>query len=268
MKDPSHQSARGPGATLLFDATPKYLQVRTILLRWLATLAPGDKLPTEPTLASQFGVSRETIRAALRALEEDGIIARRPRVGTWLARQVDGPEDRRITGPIEDLAAMGITTRAKLVRQGMVAPGAEVAQALKLAEGGKAFEINRLRFLDGSPLVLLQASFPVETGRQIARMRLRTGLFVPALRSIHGPAVEEEYRHIDAAMAAPEVAELLDMPAGTPLLLVKRLFVDACRRPVVYFVSHFRSDRYFYTVNLPRARGAGQARRARTAGRA
>jgi GntR family transcriptional regulator len=258
MKAPTHRPFDGPHAAPVFDSSPKYLQIRTIILRWLATLKLGDKLPTEQALAGQFGVSRETIREALHVLEQDGIIARRPRVGTWLVRHVAEPEGKRITGPIEEFASMGITTRARLAKQGVIVPSGDVSQALKLGADEKIFEINRLRILDGSPLVLLQASFPVAIGRQIARMRLRTGLFVPALRSIHDPSVEEEYRQIDAAVATDEVAALLELPVGTPLLLVKRLFVDHERRPVVYFVSHFRSDRYFYTVNLPRARGARQ----------
>jgi DNA-binding GntR family transcriptional regulator len=87
---------------------------------------------------------------------------------------------------------------------------------------------------------------------------LRTSLFVPALRRVHDPVVHEEYQQIDAAVATRETAHLLQMPAGVPMLLVKRLFVDKDHKPVVYFVSHFRSDRYYYTVNLPKARGAGK----------
>ena len=179
--------------------------------------------------------------------------------GTWLAKPVRMPLDNRITGIIDDFSAMGIATSARLVGQGVVKARPEVVAALKLEGGDDAFEIRRLRLFNGSPLVLLEASFPVEIGRKVARLRLRTSLFVPALRRVHDPLVHEEYQQIDAAVATRETANLLRMPAGVPMLLVKRLFVDKDHKPVVFFVSHFRSDRYYYTVNLPKARGAGKA---------
>jgi GntR family transcriptional regulator len=242
------------GSAYFYDPFPKYLQIRDIILRWLADYRVGEKLPTEEALAKQFNVSRETIREALHALEQDGTIGRKPRVGTWLAKPMIAPLDNRLTGIIEDFAAMGIATSARLVGQGVVKARPEVAKALKLGSDDEAFEIRRLRILNGSPLVLLEASFPVEIGRKIARLRLRTGLFVPALRRVHDPLVHEEYQRIDAAAATKDTAELLQMPASVPMLLVKRLFVDRDRNPVVFFVSHFRADRYYYTVNLPKAR--------------
>jgi GntR family transcriptional regulator len=242
-----------------YDPFPKYLQIRAIILRWLAGYEVGDKLPTEGDLAEQFNVSRETIREALRALEQDGTIGRKPRVGTWLAKAVGMPLDNRVTGIIDDFSAMGIATSARLVGQGVVKARPEVVQALKLESEDEVFEIRRLRVFNGSPLVLLEASFPVEIGRKVARLRLRTSLFVPALRRVHDPLVHEEYQEIDAAVATKETADLLQMPAEVPMLLVKRLFVDKDHKPVVFFVSHFRSDRYYYTVNLPKARGAGKA---------
>jgi GntR family transcriptional regulator len=247
------------GSAYLYDAFPKYLQIRDVILRWLANYEVGDKLPTEEALAERFSVSRETIREALGALEQDGTIRRKPRVGTWLAKPMVATIDNRVTGIIEDFAAMGITTSARLLGQGPVRARPEVAKALKLTSDDEVFEIRRIRLYNGNPLVLLEASFPIEIGRKIARLRLRTGFFVPALRRVHDPIVHEEYQQIDAAVATKETSKLLQMPASVPMLLVKRLFVDRNRRPIVFFVSHFRSDRYYYTVNLPKVRRTGHS---------
>ncbi len=237
-----------------FDPFPKYLQIREILLRRLLELDIGDRLPTESSLAARFGVSRETIREALWALEQDGIIARRPRVGTWLAHKPTRPADTRLTGPSEDFAALGISTSTRLIGQGTVPAPSDVAAALKIAAGQPVFELVRLRLFDQSPLLLLEAYLPAPIGRKLMRRKLDGDLVVPILRRILRRDVREEYQQIEAIGAGRKMAKRLGMPVRSPVLCVKRLFSDPSGRPVVFFKVNYRADRYYYTVNLPQAR--------------
>ena len=237
-----------------FDPFPKYLQIREILLRRLLEFDIGEKLPTESSLADQFGVSRETIREALHALEQDGIIARRPRVGTWLARKPTRPADTRLTGPSEDFAALGISTNTRLIGRRTATAPPDVAAALKIAAGQKVFELVRLRFFGESPLLLLEAYLPVPIGRKLMRRKIDGALVVPILRQILGQDIREEYQKIEAIGAGRKMAARLRMPVRSPILCVKRLFSDPSGRPVVFFKVNYRADRYYYTVNLPQAR--------------
>jgi GntR family transcriptional regulator len=229
---------------------PKYLQIRDVILRWLSTQKVGGRLPTEMTLSAQFGVSRETIRKSLRRLEQGGIIRRRPRAGTFLTKQPAVSADLRLTGPIEEFEDLGTATTAKLVRQGPVSAPPDVASALSVAEGSQVYEFKRIRFLRGQPLLLLDAYFPLKIGQRIARRDLDGGLIVPAVRKILKSPLREEYQEIDALVATSALAKQLRVPAGSPVLLVKRLFVDSEGTPVVFFREKFRSDRYFYTIKL------------------
>lgn len=238
----------------VYDPFPKYLQIREIILRWLTSLRIGDRLPTEEALAAQFGVSRVTIRLALRSFEQERIVARRPRLGTWLAAMPAARADNRLTGPIEEFASLGITTETRVARQGVTPSPPDVAAALKIAPGEPSYEIRRVRILDGIPLLLLEAYFPVPIGRVIARRNLRGGLMVPALREIMKSDIREEYQQLDALAASKEAASLLKIEEKDPILSVKRLFVDDTARPVVFFKTNFRADRYYYTVKLPLAR--------------
>jgi GntR family transcriptional regulator len=244
-----------------FDPFPKYLQIRDILLRRLLAFDIGDRLPIESDLAKQFGVSRETIREALWALEQDGIIARRPRVGTWLARKPMRPADKRLTGPSEDFAALGISTNTRLIAQGTVKAPPDVAAALKIAAGQPVFELVRVRLFDQSPFLLLEAYLPVPLGRKLMRQKLDGGLVVPILRQILRRDVREEYQQIEAVGASAKMAKRLGTPVRSAVLCVKRLFCDPSGRPVVFFKVNYRGDRYYYTVNLPQA----QARRGNAA---
>ena len=77
------------------------------------------------------------------------------------------------------------------------------------------------------------------------------------------------YQRIEALAADKDAARALELGKGEPILLVNRVFVDSRGRPVVLFKSHYRADRYIYTVNLPKpsktrtARARNGARRAK-----
>lgn len=233
-----------------YDPFPKYLQIREIISRWLSTLKVGDLLSTEVAMSERFGVSRLTIRQALKSFEQDGVIVRRAGSGSWLAKPVQAPSDQRLTGPIEEFSSLGLVTSARMVSKGAVDGPAEIVTALKLRPAARLFRVRRLRLLDAKPLLVLDAFFPLTLGREVMRRHGGDGLFVPTLREVCGDDIWEQYQKIEATGADATLAELLDVAAGTPVLTVNRVFVDALGVAVVYFRTLFRSDRYYYTVKL------------------
>jgi GntR family transcriptional regulator len=205
-------------------------------------------------LSQQFGVSRETIRKSMKRLEQHGIIRRRPRTGTFLVRRPAASSDRRLTGLIEELPEFGTATTVKLVGQRFVRAPADVATALGLAAGEKVYELKRIRFLHGEPLLLLDAFFPPAIGQKLARLDLRHCLIIPVLRKVLRAPVREEYQQVDALAATGTLVRHLGVAAGAPILVVKRLYADSRGNPAGFLHENFRSDRYFYTINLSQSR--------------
>lgn len=246
---------RLPG--VFFNPFPKYLQVRDILIRRLQhELSPGDEFPSEHALCAEFGVSRKTIREALRGLEADGLIGRHRGHRTVVLRRAEEKREERLTGLVESFTELRRNTSAKLLAQRPIAAAPEVAAALGVPEGELVYLIERLRVLDGRPLARHQAYLPVEIGVRVARLDLTGTPISTALREILKIEIREDYQQMDAVVAGPDMARLLDVPVGAPLLVVRRLYLDRRNRRVVLFQSHFRSDRYFYTVKFPRAENA------------
>src|SRR5262249_54509619 len=93
--------------------------------------------------------------------------------------------------------------------------------------------------------------------------------FLPALRAAAEIHIYEQYQQIEAVSPTPSIARSLKLPQTAPVLLVKRVFVDADGHPVGLFRSYFRSDSYYYTVNLPKMRNgsSGQAKTKRKRGK-
>lgn len=242
-------------ATHFYDPFPKYLQIRGLIVHWLRSLKVGDKLPPEESLAQRFNVSRETIREAIGPLQEDGTLARRPRTGTWLAKELPEAADERLTGPFEGIASLaGLDIEIVHISQGTVRAPPDIAAILRLPEAGEAYEIKRVRSYEGKPWVALEAFFLPDAGRKIGKLAPTAGFFVQALRQLVDPDIYEQYQHIEAVAVSAETARLLAIETNIPVLLVKRIFVDGGDKPIAVFKSYFRADRYFYTVNLPKTR--------------
>jgi GntR family transcriptional regulator len=249
-----------------FTPYPKYLQIRELLMRRLARdLLPGDRLPTENALSREFGVARETVREALRGLEQDGLILRRRRNGTFVAKRPAPGRERRLTGLSEDFSELKFDTSASVLDAKPTSPPASVVAMMGLASNAEAFHIGRLRYFEREPLSYEEAFLPLDIGRRVAKLDLRHTAIVHELRDRLRLRIWEEQQQIEAVAADPYVAGLLAVAVGAPLLFMVRHFCDQSEKSVVVFWSHLRPDRYYYTLKLerPRARRKRQAKAAR-----
>jgi len=240
----------GDVGSRLLDPYPKYLQIRDILLRRIEREKhAGDRLATEAELGAEFGVSRETIRDALIGLEKEGLIRRAPGSGTFVARLPRRDRERRLTGLSEGYTRFNLDTQARVLFIGEIPAGHDIAAVLE-CESRVVTRISRLRSLEGEPFAVHEAYLPLDIGSGVAERDLTQTSIVHVLRRGLKLAIWEDRQRIEALAADTEIARLLGIGIGCPVLHIERLFRDADDRPVVLFRSHYRSDRYYYTVTL------------------
>jgi GntR family transcriptional regulator len=236
---------------------PLYLQVRNILVRRLSEgFAPGDRFQTEHQLCDEFGVSRETVREALRGLESDGLIVRHRGKGTFVARLPDTAQDERLTGIAENFTELKLNTDVEVLRTGVETPPARVASVLHLERDDPLFRIRRLRRVDNEPLAIHDAFLPCGFGTELARLDLTHTTLFRELRQTLGLKLVEIYLHIDAMTADVALAKLLKIEVGMPILVTRRALAHGrSALPTMFFEAFFRADRYYYSVQPDAERG-------------
>lgn len=229
---------------------PKYLQIRQLLLRRLQEhLRPGDPFPTDETLVREFGVSRKTVREALGDLAKDGWITRHRGRGTFVSRGRAHTADQRLTGLSESLIELTDDTRTAVLKRGIVRVPLDVAGSLDLQPEESIYKIIRVRSFERLPLSYIETYMPVKLGLKISKARLERSSVMTELRDSLKVPFKEIQQTIDAVIADAEIASVLGVPVGAPLLLMTRTLVVG-RGERILFRSHYRADRYYYTVQL------------------
>ncbi|KKC24778.1 histidine utilization repressor [Sphingomonas sp. SRS2] len=183
-------------------------------------MAPGDRLPIEQDLVQQYGCSRMTVNKALTALANAGLIDRRKRAGTFVAR----PKVHSMVLDVPDLAA---TVRARGQDYGYVALRRHVRthkeqlpEHAALAAGGPLLELDCLHLANGIPLAVEHRLISVKSVPEILAADLES---VPPGTWLlqHIPWTEVETR-ISGVAAEPHEASHLKVKTGTACLQVER----------------------------------------------
>lgn len=216
---------------------------------------PGSLLPSEAELNRLFGVSRATSRSVLDELERQGLIIRRAGKGSIVLRQrVDQPAER-MAGFSEDMRQRGLEPSYRTLETGRANAEIEVAEALEVRSGTRVFRSRRLLLAEGEPIGLAISWIAPRLLRGSAPPspeELTRGSLYEWMRLHCGANLVRAREYIEAAAADPEMAGLLEVAAGAPLLIARRQSFDESGKPAEYSVLYFRSDRYRFQLELSR----------------
>lgn len=247
----------------LIDAqspTPLYHQVFSILRdRIRAGVQPaGDILPGEQDLTRLFGVSRITVKRALNELAAAGLVTRHRGRGTVVTFNPALPV---VKGSFENLLAnlriMGLTTEVSLLDVETVPASAEIAEALKIAEGTPVQRAVRVRRIEGQPFSHLVTHVPADIAARYPAGQLATTPLLRLLEAAGHHAVEAE-QWMTAAAADGPLAAALGVGAGAPLMRINRVMRDGEGRAVEMLCAHYRPERFQHHMRLTRRRKDGR----------
>ncbi len=232
---------------------PRYVQIRESLRAEISrgSFKPGQKLLSEDELASQYGVSRMTVRQALTDLIDEGIVYRRHGVGTFVAQAHVERDHSKLTNFFEDAEAEGIQVRARVLVGQVIPAKRQVGLALNLEEGDPVIRIETLRFADQVPVTVHDAHIPYKLFPDLLKKNFEHVQIWTHMED-YGYRVKRAVQKIEARDADEEMAQLLGIEIGAPILYKERTVYAEDGTPVEFTYCYNRGDTYSLTVVLSR----------------
>ena len=240
---------------------PLYIQVIDSLTEFIEGnfLSPGYQLPGEAELCRSFDVSRTVIRQALKELEYKGMIYRNKGRGTFVAKpKIHESLFQELTGFYQDMEAKGHQPQSKVLKQEKVPATKKVAAYLEIEVGSPVIEIERLRFLEKEPIVLVTTYFPYPLLPELLDVDLSNRSLYAYLEEEHNIQISRGKRYLEAVPANQLEAELLKVDLGSPLILLDSISYMNDDRPLEYYHALHRGDRSRFEVDLIRVSQPGE----------
>ena len=210
--------------------------------------AAGEKLPGEMEIAETYRVNRHTVRRALAALAERGLVRAERGSGTYVEAPRLAYPLRSRTRFSEIVGAGGQEPRGQLIEASDDIATREVARALGLKTGAPLIRIESVRFADRTPICVsttwLSAERFPEAGRVFANTRSMTKLLAHfGIRDYRRGSSK-----ITAAIADATDAARLDLALGRPVLVVDSTDIDLDGKPLLTKRSRFAAERVEFLV--------------------
>ncbi|MET9489361.1 GntR family transcriptional regulator [Nocardia sp. NPDC006630] len=226
-------------------------QVADIVRQQIHAGAFDSALPSEPELAAEFTVSRNTVRDALALLKDEGLIERAPKIGTHVARRKYDHGLDALLGLKETLRGHG-EVRNEVRTATRVNPPPAVARKLQLEPGQHAVYIERLRYFGDLPLSLDLTYLVPDIGDEVITRDLETNDVFALIEQISGGPLGAADLALEAITADAHSAATLQLPEGGAVLLLERLTKLEDGRPVDLEYIRMRGDRITMRGSLTR----------------
>lgn len=235
------------------DPRPLYLLVKDKLLELINNgyYKKGSKLPSEFELAKSLGVSRPTLREALRVLEEENILSRRHGIGTFI-----NDNTQRIKNGIEQLHSVTESIEQLNLSAGTILLSVSIESAdnndkekLQMVSDEEfVIKVERIRTADEEPVV-----FCID--KIVKQHDINHEDFYDVENSLFD-FLQEHYKikisyaisEIIPVQANYKLAKALNIPARTPILLLDQTHFSDDNKPVLYSKNYFRPDRFSFHV--------------------
>ncbi len=240
-------------------ADHRYLQVaRTLRKEIVDGVYPvGAQLPTEHELCDRFGVSRYTVREALRRLRDDNLVSSRPRAGTMVvARDASNSYAQEVMS-IDDLLAFAAGARFAIESNAMVTVDDRLAAHTGLPLGTQWLAVCGTRRSDDAEVPVCRTDYYLNrsfaaVGRLLQR---HTGPIFPLIEDLFGVSIVAVHQEIAALVATDALAETLMVEPGTAALEMRRTYTTSDGEVAQVTINTHPASRFRYAMTMRRVKG-------------
>ncbi|MDO4912884.1 MAG: GntR family transcriptional regulator [Lactobacillus sp.] len=208
----------------------------------------GQRIPAERQLAEKFGVSRMTLRQAIKTLEEEGFLERRLGSGTYVASQKVREKMSGVMSFTEIMRANGQVPSSKLISYRITKPTATEKELLDLNNDEDILRMERVRYADQVPICFEAVAVPYHLVKHAPKSQVAEHLYKTVLAEDHRK-IGKVTEHISAMNASDRLAKELKCHKGEALITRRQVTEFDDGTPFEYTKAQYVSDRFEFTFS-------------------
>lgn len=234
----------------LNDSVPMYQQISSIIERQISegVYKEGEKIPTEIQLMEQFGVSRTTVRLAIKEITKSNLVKKIPGKGTFVNKVFHNLEEFKLL--YESLIDVGVIPERELLEFEKVQATPEIQQSLELEENAKVLRIIRLLHVNKRPIAMVEITLHPELVDAINKDEARKHPVYQFLSDKKGLRFIQSDLEIFSENASKDVARVLQINENDAVIGTKRILYTDNDEPIEHVLLRFRSDAFRFRVTL------------------
>ena len=208
-------------------------------------------MPSETELAARYGVSQGTVRKAIDELAAENLVDRKQGRGTFVATHSEAKSQHRFLRLFADEEPT-VRPKSSYLSVDRSRASSQIAKLLDIKPSEPVFVVKRVMRFDQVPRIIDEIWLPASQykGLTLEMLQQWNSTLYSLLESSFNVRMLRATEHIKAVGAQSEQAAILQVDAGTPLLLVERLSMTYADRPVELRRGWYLTDKFSYKNEL------------------
>jgi len=210
----------------------------------------GDQLPNETELGRIYGVSRITVRRALKELAKEGLLEIKQGKGTFVKQSKLNLKIMDLGGFNNALSDIEHSVNTKILEKKIIKANDEIAKAFELPAGFEVLKLKRLIIDDGEPLSIDIAYFPTAIFPGIYEKITDNVSTFNIMKKEYGVVMSKVYKEFSIVIAQKEFSKLLNCSPTQPLFSVEKVICNSEKKPIHFSKYYILSNRVKYIINV------------------
>jgi len=224
---------------------PIYFQIQKQIRNMIEdiTLKPGDQLPTERELSSDLGISRVTIRKAMRGLITEGLCEKKSGKGIFVADKKILMNIQTLQGTTSFIKQLGYEINTVVLKKEILDANEKIKSKLEMVNSDKVLFLQRVRYVNEEPVIMDETYLSLDLYEGLEEKTYDKSLY---------SILEENYNiepfyskgKYNIRVSGEEESEILNLKLNTPLLVKKAVAYTKDDIPIEYNITNYRTDKF------------------------
>lgn len=233
---------------------PKYFTLKREIVKKIDNdeYMGDEKIPSERQLGERYGVSRITVRRAIDELVNEGYLYKIQGKGTYVKGDSHTQDLFSIASCTKDIINMGMEPSRKVLNVGIIESFPKRRRELEISETDKLLQIDRVYYADQEALNRTVTYLPIKYFPGLEDHDYEQESLYEVLENHYDVTITRATRTIEAVLAKGEIAELLEVDEGMPIILFRGITYGTIGHrevPIESFKTSYRTDKYKFYIN-------------------